>query len=202
MAISGKLSRRKFIQNASLAGAAFTIVPRFVLGGKNYVPPSDTLYVAGIGAGGKGVEDLAKTAKSPNAKIAFLCDVDDRMAGDSIKKYPDAKYHKDFRTMFEKEEKNIDAVIVTTPDHTHAVAAMAAMQRGKHVYVQKPLTYSIHEARVLTEAAKKYKVVTQMGNQFASADHVRLAKEMVDVFINTPFEGGRHETRVRKIACL
>src|SRR5687767_13518186 len=153
MATFKKLSRRKFIQNATLAGAAFTIVPRFVLGGKNYVPPSDTLYVAGIGVGGKGIEDVAKTAKSPNAKIAFLCDVDDRMIAEGIKKYPEAKYYKeakfykDYRVMLDKEGSGIDAVTVTTPDHTHAVVAMAAMQRGKHVYVQKPLTYSIHEAR-------------------------------------------------------
>lgn len=175
-----KMNRRKFLTNAALAGSAFTIVPRFVLGGKNYIAPSDTLYVAGIGVGGKGVEDLDKTSKSPNAKIAFLCDVDDRMAADSRKKFADAKYYKDFRVMFDKEAKNIDAAVITTPDHTHAVAAMAAIQRGKHVYLQKPLTYSIHEARMLTEAARKYKVVTQMGNQFASDDHVRLAKEMVD----------------------
>jgi predicted dehydrogenase len=180
MAASKKISRRKFIQNSAVAGAAFTILPRFVLGGKGFVAPSDTLYVAGIGVGGKGVEDLDKIAKSPNAKISFLCDVDDRMAADSVKKYSGAKYYKDFRVMLDKESKGIDAVCITTPDHTHAVAAMAAIQRGKHVYVQKPLAYSIHEARVLAEAVKQYKVVSQMGNQFASADHVRLAKEMVD----------------------
>ena len=177
---ASRTSRRKFIRNAALAGSAFTIVPRFVLGGKDFVAPSDTLYVAGVGVGGKGIEDLNKTAKSPNAKIAFLCDVDDRMAVESRKNFPSAKYYKDFREMLNKDGKDIDAVIVTTPDHTHAVVAMAAMQLGKHVYVQKPLTYSIDEARALTEAAKKYKVVTQMGNQFASADHVRRAKELVD----------------------
>jgi predicted dehydrogenase len=180
MKASRKLSRRKFIQSAGVAGTAFTILPRFVLGGKGFIAPSDTVYVAGIGVGGKGVEDLDKIAKSPNAKIAFLCDVDDRMAADSVKKFADAKYYRDFREMFDKEANGIDAVCITTPDHTHAVAAMAAIQRGKHVYVQKPLTYSIHEARILTEAVKQYKVVSQMGNQFASADHVRLAKEMVD----------------------
>ena len=175
-----KLSRRTFIKNAGVAGAAFTILPRFVLGGKGFIPPSDTLYVAGIGVGGKGEVDLKGVAQSPNAKISFLCDVDDRMTAESKKSFPNAKYYKDFRIMFDKEEKNIDAVTVTTPDHTHAVAAMAAIQRGKHVYCQKPLTHSIYEARMLAEAAKKYKVVTQMGNQFASADHVRKAKEMVD----------------------
>jgi len=174
------LSRRDFIRNAGVAAAAFTILPRFVLGGKGYVPPSDTLYIAGIGVGGKGESDLTGFAKNPKAKIAFLCDVDDRMAVKSKANFPQAKYYKDFRVMLDKEAKNIDAVSVSTPDHTHAVAAMAAIQRGKHVYVQKPLTYSIFEARALAEAAKKYKVVTQMGNQYASADHVRTAKEMID----------------------
>src|SRR5687768_2972603 len=118
---SRKLSRRKFIQNAGVASAAFTILPRFVLGGKGFIPPSDTVYVAGIGIGGKGIEDLDKIAKSPNAKIAFLCDVDDRMAADSVKKFSDAKYYRDFRVMLDTEAKGIDAVCITTPDHTHAV---------------------------------------------------------------------------------
>ncbi len=177
---ANSLSRRNFIKNAGLTAAAFTIVPRFTLGGSGYIAPSDTVYIAGIGVGGKGTSDLTGFAKNPKAKIVFLCDVDDGMAAQSVKNFPSAKYYKDFRTMLDKEHKGIDAVSVSSPDHTHAVAAMAAMQRGKHVYVQKPLTYSIHEARMLTDAAKKYKVVTQMGNQFASADHVRRAKEMIN----------------------
>jgi predicted dehydrogenase len=173
-------SRRNFIKNVGIAAAAFTIVPRFVLGGNGFTAPSDTLYIAGIGVGGKGISDLTGFAANKKAKIAFLCDVDDRQVGESKKNFPDAKYYKDFRIMLEKESKHIDAVSVSTADHTHAVAAMAAMQRGKHVYVQKPLTHDIYEARMLTEAAKKYKVVTQMGNQYASADHVRTVKEWVD----------------------
>jgi predicted dehydrogenase len=180
-------SRRQFIKQAGLAGAAFTIVPRFVLG-KGFIAPSDTLYIAGIGVGGKGTSDLTgfagspdgKTVGHPKAKIAFLCDVDDRQAVTSKKNFPDAKYYKDFRVMLDKERKHIDAVSVSTPDHTHAAAAMAAMQRGKHVYVQKPLTWSIYEARMLAEAAKKYKVVTQMGSQHASGEPVRLTKEYID----------------------
>ncbi len=173
-------TRRKFIQQALVGTAAFTILPRFVLGGKGFVAPSDTVYIAGIGAGGKGTSDLTGFAKHPKAKIAFLCDVDDRMAVKSKENFPNAKYYKDFRVMLDKEANGIDAVSVSTADHTHAVAAMAAMERGKHVYVQKPLTHDIYEARMLTEAAKKYKVVTQMGNQYASADYVRTAKEWVD----------------------
>jgi predicted dehydrogenase len=159
------VSRRKFIQQAGAAAAAFTILPRFVLG-KGYVAPSDTLYIAGIGAGGKGYSDLTGFAANPKAKIAVLCDVDDRMAVKA-------------REMFDKE-KGIDAVSVSTPDHTHAVATMAAINRGKHVYVQKPLTHTIYEARTLAEAARKNKVVTQMGNQFSSHEDVRKMKEMVD----------------------
>ncbi len=159
-----------------MAAAAFTIVPRFVVG-KGYRAPSDTLYVAGIGVGGKGESDLAHFAKSGKAEIAVLCDVDDRRAANSVKSFPKAKYYKDYRQMLEKEHKHVDAVSVSTPDHTHAVAAMAAMQLGKHVYVQKPLTHDIYEARMLTQAAKKYKVVTQMGNQGASGDGVRQLRE-------------------------
>ena len=171
-----EVSRRKFIQSASVAAAAFTIVPRFVLG-KGYRAPSDTLYVAGIGVGGKGESDIASFAKSGKAEITFLCDVDDRRAANSVKAFPKAKYYRDFREMLDKEHKTIDAVSVSTPDHNHAVQALAAMQLGKHVYVQKPLTHDIYEARVLTEAAKKYKVVTQMGNQGASGDGVRQLRE-------------------------
>lgn len=177
---SDKSSRRQFIKTTALAGAAFTIVPRFVLGGKDYVPPSDTVYIAGIGVGGKGTSDLTGVAKNKYAKVIILCDVDERMAADSKKNFPNARYYKDFRVMLDKESKNIDGVTVSTPDHTHAIAAMAAMNRGKHVYVQKPLTWSIYEARVLAETARKNKVVTQMGNQYASAEAVRRAKELVD----------------------
>ncbi len=124
--------------------------------------------------------DLTSCAESKHAKISLLCDVDDRMAVNSKRNFPEANYYRDFREMLDKEHKHIDAVVVSTPDHTHAVAAMAAMQLGKHVYVQKPLTHSIGEARALTEAARKYKVVTQMGNQGASGEPVRRMKEIVD----------------------
>lgn len=181
------ISRRKFIAQAATTAAAFTIVPRFVLG-KGHIAPSDTLYIAGIGAGGKGTSDLTgfagsadgKTVGSPHAKVVFLCDVDERQAVESRRNFPNAKFYKDFRVMLDKEHKGIDAVSVSTPDHTHAVAAMAAIQRGKHVYVQKPLTHDIYEARMLTEAARKYKVVTQMGNQGGSGDDVRKMKEWYD----------------------
>ncbi|MGV3502841.1 MAG: Gfo/Idh/MocA family protein [Adhaeribacter sp.] len=173
-------SRRKFLKNAALGVAAFTIVPRFVLGGPGYVAPSDRLRIAGIGVGGKGTSDIASFAKSGKADIAFLCDVDDSRAATSIKNFPKAKYIKDWRVLLDKEANNFDAVSVSTPDHNHAIITLAAMQLGKHVYVQKPLTHDIYEARMLTEAAKRYKVVTQMGNQGASGDGVRIMREWYD----------------------
>ncbi len=165
-------SRRKFIRNTATAFAGLYIVPRHVLG-KGFIAPSDKLTIASIGAGGKGGDDIGHFYRSGKANIAFLCDVDDRQAVGSRKLLPNAKYYKDFREMLDKEGKSIDAVSVSTPDHTHAVAAMTAMRMGKHVYVQKPMTHDIYEARKLTEAARQYKVVTQMGNQGASGDGVR-----------------------------
>ena len=169
-------SRRKFIRNTALTAAGFFIVPRHVLG-RGFVAPSDRLVVAGIGAGGKGRSDIENFFKSGKADIGFLCDVDDRQAVETRKKFPKAKYYKDFREMLAKEGKSIDAVSVSIPDHQHGVAAMAAMQLHKHVYVQKPMTHDIYEARMLTEAAHKYKVVTQMGNQGSSGDGVRQLRE-------------------------
>ncbi|MXV49446.1 Gfo/Idh/MocA family oxidoreductase [Pedobacter sp. HMF7647] len=173
-------SRREFVKSAAIAAAGFMIVPRYVLGGKGYTAPSDKLIIAGVGVGGKGQSDIANFYKSGKAEIAFLCDVDDRRAAASVKAFPQAKYYKDWRKMFDKEHKHFDAVSVSTPDHNHAIITLAAMQQKKHVYVQKPLTHDIYEARALTEAAKKYKVVTQMGNQGASNDGPRKMKEWYD----------------------
>ena len=173
------MNRKDFIKNTSIATAGFFIIPRHVMG-RGYVAPSDRLLIAGIGVGGKGQSDLTSFSKSGKADIAFLCDVDDRRAATSVKNFPKAKYYRDWREMLDKESKNFDAVSVSTPDHNHAAPTLAAMQLGKHVYVQKPLTHDIYEARVLTEAAKKYKVVTQMGNQGASGDGVRQLMEWYD----------------------
>ncbi|SDE46589.1 hypothetical protein SAMN05421636_105176 [Pricia antarctica] len=173
-------SRRNFIKNTAIATAGISIVPRHVLGGPGFIAPSDKLVVAGIGVGGKGKSDIANFAKTEKADIAFLCDVDERRAADSVARFPKAKYYKDWRELYDKESKNFDAVSVSTPDHTHAVAALPAMEMGKAVYVQKPLTHDIYEARQLTEAAKKYKVVTQMGNQGASSDGSRQVREWYD----------------------
>lgn len=165
--------RRDFMKKGAAAMAGLYIVPRAVLGGDGYTAPSDKLRIAGIGAGGKGRSDIASCFESGNAEIVALCDVDDRQSKASRERFPKADYYHDFREMMDKAADSIDAVTVSTPDHNHAVQAMAAMQLGKHVYVQKPLTHDIYEARKLTEAAEKYNVVTQMGNQGSSGDGVR-----------------------------
>ena len=120
-------SRRKFIRNNSMLAAGFFIVPRHVLGGRGYIAPSDKLNIAGIGVGGKGEGDLKEFAKSPNVNIVSLCDVDDRQAVKAREAYPKASYYNDFREMLAKEKNNIDAVSISTPDNTHAVATLAAM---------------------------------------------------------------------------
>jgi predicted dehydrogenase len=182
-----EISRREFMGGAAAAAMAFTIVPRHVLGGAGNTPPSEKLNVAGVGVGGMGASNIDAIAgyseendvvTMSGENIVALCDVDEKYAGPVFDRYPKAKKYRDFRRMLEKQ-KDIDAVVVATPDHTHAVVAMAAMQMGKHVYVQKPLTHSVYEARMLTEAARKYKVVTQMGNQGNSGEGVRLICEWI-----------------------
>lgn len=166
-------SRRDFMKNSATALAGFYIVPRHVLGGPGFIAPSDKLRVASVGVGGMGGGDVRGIFSTGKVDMIALCDVDDTRAKQSRDAHPKASYYKDFREMLEKEESNIDAVSVSTPDHMHAVVAMMAMKMGKHVYVQKPLSHDIYEARMLTEAAEKYKVVTQMGNQGSSGDGVR-----------------------------
>ncbi|MBN2417709.1 Gfo/Idh/MocA family oxidoreductase [bacterium] len=184
------ISRRSFMTGTAAAAAAFTIVPRHVLGGPGYKAPSDTLVVACVGLGGKGFSDSVAMA---GERVVALCDVDEVRASQKHKVgeengvdvhksvfdyFPKAKFYKDFRVMLEKE-KSIDAVTVSTPDHTHAVIAMAAIRAGKHVFVQKPLTHTVYEARMLNEAAKKAGVVTQMGNQGHAGEGQRLMCEWV-----------------------
>jgi predicted dehydrogenase len=171
-------NRREFIRNAALATTGFFIVPRHVLG-RGFIAPSDKLNMAGIGAGGKAEVNLPYAFNKGSDNIVALCDVDDRMAVNARKKWPDAPYYRDYRELLDKEAKRIDAVIITTPDHMHAPIALAAMQLGKHVYCEKPLTHDIYEARMLTQAAQKYRVVTQMGNQGSSGDDTRLVETWI-----------------------
>ena len=169
-----KLSRREFV--GATAAAAFTIVSPHVLGGPGRVPPSEKLNIAGIGVGGRGAGDL-DAVKSEN--IVALCDVDQRRAAATFKRNPRATKYSDFRRMLDKEDKNIDAVIVATPDHVHAVATMAAIKHGKHVYCEKPLAHSIYEVRRVTEAAREAGVATQLGNQGQATEGTRLVCEFI-----------------------
>ena len=171
------LTRRQFVKTAGTAAAVFSIVPRYVIAGSGQTPPSERLNIAGIGVGGMGAGDIGAVA--PNNNIVALCDVDTKQAGKTIDKFPDAKRYHDFRKMFDEMEKSIDAVVVATPDHTHAVAAMAAIKRGKHVYCEKPLAHSVYEVRQLMKAAREHKVVTQLGNQGHSFDTIRQFCEWV-----------------------
>ena len=173
----GEMSRGHFLTTTAAAATAFTIVPRHVLGGPGYQAPSDTLNIAGIGVGGMGRNNVQGCAEA-GENIYALCDVDYEYAARCFKLYPKAKKYKDYREMLEKEP-SIDAVIVATPDHNHAHIAMAAMKAGKHVFVQKPLTTTIYEARKLKEAAREYKVATQMGNQGHAGEGNRLIVEWV-----------------------
>ena len=174
---SKNLSRRGFIGNSAIAVAGFTIVPASVVSGMGHISPSDKLNIAGIGIGGKGASNLSNIAKTQN--IVALCDVDwgDR-PGRIFNTFPNAKKYKDYRIMLDKQ-KDIDAVIISTPDHTHAVISLDAIKRGKHVYTEKPLTHTVHEARVLTAAAKQYKVASQMGNSGQAGNGPRRLREMI-----------------------
>jgi len=170
------ISRRDFLGSAAAAAAAFTIVPRHVLGGTGNNPPSEKLNIAGIGVGGRGANVL-EGLESQN--IVALCDVDWHHAAGTFRRYPEARKYRDFREMLDREGKNIDAVTVATPDHVHAVASIAAIKRGKHVYCEKPLTHSVYEARKLAEAAREHNVATQMGNQGQASEETRLMCEYI-----------------------
>jgi len=169
------LNRRGFLKSSALAGAALSLGSfRPVL-----AAPSSKLNLASVGVGGKGWSDLVSIAASPHVNVVALCDVDESKEhlGRAAEKYPHAQRYSDWRKML--EQKDIDAVQVSTPDHMHAPIALAAMALGKHVYCQKPLTHTIFEARTMAQAAAKAKVVTQMGNQIQSHAFYRTATQIV-----------------------
>ncbi len=171
-------TRRSFIAATGFTAFSFSIVPRHVLGGPGYIPPSEQVQMAGIGAGGMGGGDIATFTKL-GANFVALCDVDDERAAGTFGAHPKARRYKDFREMLDKEAANIDAVSVGTPDHVHAVASMAAIKAGKHVYCQKPLTHTLFECRELTKATKLAKVMTSMGNQGHASEGARLTNEWI-----------------------
>ena len=172
------ISRRSFLQRSAVATAAFTIAPSSILGKSHgYAAPSDKLNIAGVGIGSMGDANLKAVEKTEN--IVALCDVDWKYSKHVFDRLTGAKKYWDFRKMFDEMSKDIDAVIVATADHTHAIVAATAMTLGKHVYVQKPLTHSVYESRLLTKLADKHKVATQMGNQGASGEGVNLVCEWI-----------------------
>ncbi len=180
-----EISRRKFLGGSAIATAAFTIVPSHVLGGPGKKSPSDKLNIACVGVGGKGRTDIEGVSSE---NIVALCDVDQTQYKSFEKEHKDkpelmaqyekAKRYRDFRVMLDKE-KNIDAVVISVPDHNHAVIAMKAMKMGKHIYCQKPLTHTVYEARLLAKTAKETGVVTQMGNQGHASEGARLINEWI-----------------------
>jgi len=171
------ISRRGFLETSAVTLAGLTIIPRHAVAGLGHIAPSDKLNIAGVGIGGMGRNNLANVAKTEN--IVALCDVDwGEQSSRVFKTYPAAKQYKDYRIML-NQQSEIDAVIVATSDHTHAVVSMEAMRRGKHVFTQKPLTHTVYEARALARAAKEFKVATQMGNQGQAADGPRRLREMI-----------------------
>ncbi|HNV02037.1 MAG TPA: Gfo/Idh/MocA family oxidoreductase [Vicinamibacterales bacterium] len=177
-AAGGLPTRREFLHQAAAAAGtvgALTILPGRVFGGQRKLAPSDKLNLGAVGVGGMGGSNLSRCETE---NIIALCDVDSALAAKTFGKYPNARRYGNYREMFDKE-KDLDAVIVATPDHTHAVVAMAAMQRGLHVYVQKPIAHAVWEARLMTETARKHKISSQMGNQGHSGEGLRLISEWV-----------------------
>jgi hypothetical protein len=170
------ISRRKFVGTAATAAAGLTILPSRFAAGTKQPAPSDRLNIAGVGVGGYGRTNLRNMATE---NIVALCDVDWKYAQTCFDDYPDAKRYWDWRKMFDEMQDEIDAVVIATADHTHASVAAHAMTLGKHVYVQKPLTHSVYESRLLTKLARKYKVATQMGNQGSSGEGVRQVAEWI-----------------------
>ncbi len=186
------MDRRQFLKLAGATAAALSLPgirslsanqTEPVIPPKKFCPPDRKLRIACVGCGGKGASDIDGVASE---EIVALCDVDRQRALASFRKHPQAKLYKDYRQMLLEMNDKIDAVVVSTPDHMHFPIAYMAIQMGKHVYVQKPLSHTVWEARVLTEAARKYGVVTQMGNQGHANEGTRLLKEWVQAGVIGP----------------
>jgi predicted dehydrogenase len=170
-----QISRRQFMGGIAIASAGFQVVPGYVLGLNGATPPSGKLNIAGVGVSGQGGSDISQF---PEHNIVALCDVDWAHAAGTFKKFPKARQWKDYRKMLD-EQKDIDAVVVATPDHVHAFASVAAMKLGKPVYCEKPLTHSVWEARQVATVARERKLATQMGNQGQASEDTRRLCELV-----------------------
>lgn len=178
--MDNKISRRKFLGSATMATAGFTVLPSNVISGLGHKAPSDKLNIAGIGVGGMGRGNLERMSTE---NIVALCDVDVGVSRINVPRvwetYPKAARYWDWRRMYDEMGDSIDAIMVATADHTHAIIAAHAMTMGMHAFVQKPLTHSVYESRLLTKLAEKHQVATQMGNQGSSAEGVRLICEWI-----------------------
>ena len=166
-------SRRGFLTNAAAFTAA-AAMPKI-----SFASPNDRLKVAFIGTGGRGGSNLQSVAKTQTIDVVGLCDVDSRFLTSAGDKFPKAQKFEDFRKLYDTIGDQIDAVVVSTPEHTHAYAAMPALQLGKHVYCEKPLAYNIDETRRLTEAAKQAGVATQMGTQIHASKNYHRVVELI-----------------------
>ena len=190
-----RIHRRHFLKSASLVGVGYWVAGREVrLFGDS---TNEKINIACIGVGGKGSGDTDQAANYGN--VVALCDIDDQRLGKKAEKFPRAKTYNDYRKLLDEMHAQIDAVVVSTPDHTHAPAAVRAMRLGKHVYCQKPLTHSVAEARLMRDTARQYKVATQMGNQGTADSGFRRGVEIirsgaigpvreVHVWTNRPFK--------------
>jgi predicted dehydrogenase len=171
------MKRRHFLTRSTAAAFGFQFVPAHVVrAAPGRIAPNEKLRIAAIGCGGQGGSDLGGMVSED---IVALCDVDDRRAAKTFERFPKAERFKDFREMFDRMGDRIDAVLVATPDHTHSTAVLAAIQRGKHVYCEKPLAHSIGEVRAMRSAAKEHKVITQVGNQGHSSESIRVFCELI-----------------------
>jgi predicted dehydrogenase len=179
-----RTTRRQFLREAGLTGIGFWVAGGLTAAQNQPRSPLEKFNVACIGVGGKGSSDTDHAGKLAN--VLALCDVDDRPLDGKAEKFPKARKYNDYRKMFEELAKDIDAVTVSTPDHSHAPASMMAMRLKKHVYTQKPLTWSVAEARALRRAAKEFGVATQMGNQGSATDGLRSAVELIQAGVIGP----------------
>ena len=177
------LNRRNFL-GAGAAGLGYFFTAPAYSASRLGRKPNETIQIAGIGVGGKGSGDIDQAGH--RGEVVALCDCDTRQIDPKKKKWSSAKTYTDFRKLYDEMGKNIDAVTVSTPDHSHALASLLGIRMGKHVYCQKPLTHTVFEARVLKEAAKKYNVVTQMGNQGSASNGLRRGVEVIQSGIIGP----------------